>query len=529
MIYMAIYAYLFNISVNSYFGIIPAYCLQQKEWKMKAIIVMYDSLVKNLLSAYGCTWTKTPNFKRLAEKSICFENCYAGSLPCMPARRELHTGRYNFLNRSWGPLEPFDISMPAELNKSGIHTHLVSDHYHYWEDGGASYHTKYSTWEIVRGQEGDKWKGSVQDPQIPSPAKARKTHRWRQDWVNREYIKETGEYPQIETFRLGLEFIEKNAAQDNWLLQIESFSPHEPYFFPDKFKELYPHDYNGPFFDWPPYKEITDETKEEITHIRCQYAAVLSMCDYHLGLVLDAMDNHDLWKDTLLLVNTDHGFMLGEHGWLGKNVGPTFNEIANIPLFIWDPRYGIKNERRQSLVQTIDIVPTIYNYFNIEIPKSVLGKDISPLIKDDTPIRTIACYGSHGGNLNCRVGNYIYMLAPDKDNDSLYNYTLDCFHMCQPFSKAEMDDSELVGPFDFSNGYKVLKVKKIKPANQSGQLNLGSFLYDLSSDPEMNNPIHDESIERYMKKEIVKVLKENDTPLEVYARYGLSELLEEGV
>ena len=75
----------------------------------------------------------------------------------------------------------------------------------------------------------------------------------------------------------------------------------------------------------------------------------------------------------------------------------------------------------------------------------------------------------------------------------------------------------------------MLKVKKIKPANQSGQLNLGSFLYDLSSDPEMNNPIHDESIERYMKKEIVKVLKENDTPLEVYARYGLSELLEEGV
>ena len=79
---------------------------------MKAIIVMYDSLVKNLLQPYGCQWTKTPNFQRLAQRTVKFENCYVGSLPCMPARREMHTGRYNFFTRSWGPLEPYDESMP---------------------------------------------------------------------------------------------------------------------------------------------------------------------------------------------------------------------------------------------------------------------------------------------------------------------------------------------------------------------------------------------------------------------------------
>ena len=75
---------------------------------MKAIMVMFDSLNRRMLPPYGCDWVHAPNFQRLAERSVTFENCYAGSMACMPARRELHTGRYNFLHRSWGPLEPFD-------------------------------------------------------------------------------------------------------------------------------------------------------------------------------------------------------------------------------------------------------------------------------------------------------------------------------------------------------------------------------------------------------------------------------------
>ena len=128
---------------------------------MKAIMVMYDSLNREMLESYGCNWTKTPNFKRLAEKCVQFEQCYVGSMPCMPARRELQTGRINFFHRSWGPMEPFDDSMPEILKKGGVYTHLVSDHQHYLEDGGATYHNRYSSWEIARGQEGDNWKADV--------------------------------------------------------------------------------------------------------------------------------------------------------------------------------------------------------------------------------------------------------------------------------------------------------------------------------------------------------------------------------
>ena len=134
---------------------------------MRAILLLFDSLNRHCLEPYGCGWTQTPNFSRLAQHSVMFDRCYAGSLPCMPARRELHTGRYNFLHRSWGPIEPFDDSMPELLKKSGVYTHLISDHQHYWEDGGATYHTRYNSWECVRGQEGDPWKAHVGAVELP--------------------------------------------------------------------------------------------------------------------------------------------------------------------------------------------------------------------------------------------------------------------------------------------------------------------------------------------------------------------------
>lgn len=51
-----------------------------------------------------------------------------------------------------------------ELKRNNVYSHLASDHYHYWEDGGATYHHRYSSWVNVRGQEGDPWKGQVADP-----------------------------------------------------------------------------------------------------------------------------------------------------------------------------------------------------------------------------------------------------------------------------------------------------------------------------------------------------------------------------
>ena len=127
-------------------------------------------------------------------------------MPCMPARRELHTGRYNFLHRSWGPIEPFDDSMPEILKSNGVYTHLVSDHFHYWEEGGCNYHTRYNTWQISRGQEGDPWIGDLNTPIIPNPNNALIEEDVRQDWINRAYMQEEKDMPQAKTMLLHRRF-----------------------------------------------------------------------------------------------------------------------------------------------------------------------------------------------------------------------------------------------------------------------------------------------------------------------------------
>ena len=99
-------------------------------------------------------------------------------------------------------------------------------------------------------------------------------------------------------------------------------------------------------------------------HVRYEYAALVSMCDAYLGKVLDFMDEHDMWKDTLLIVNTDHGYLLGEHDWWSKTVMPVYEEISHTPLFVWDPRIGKAGSRCGALTQTIDLPATILEGFH---------------------------------------------------------------------------------------------------------------------------------------------------------------------
>ncbi|MDT9485457.1 sulfatase [Escherichia coli] len=492
---------------------------------MKAIILLFDSLNKRYLPPYGDLLTKAENFQRLAAHAATFENSYVGSMPCMPARRELHTGRCNFLHREWGPLEPFDDSMPELLTKAGIYTHLISDHLHYWEDGGGNYHNRYSSWEIVRGQEGDHWQASVAQPPIPEVLREPQKQTgggvsglWRHDWANREYIQQEADFPQTKVFDAGCAFIHKNHAQDNWLLQVETFDPHEPFYTTEEYFSLYEDDWSGPYYDWP--RGRVQESDEAVEHIRCRYRSLVSMCDRNLGRILDLMDEHDLWRDTMLIVGTDHGFLLGEHGWWAKNQMPYYNEVANNPLFIWDPRSGVKGERRQALVQMIDWAPTLYDFFQQPVPPDVQGQPLAKTVSHDEPVRSAVIFGVFSGHVNVTDGRYVYMRAalPGREDD-IANYTLMACKMNSRYPVDEMRALSLAPPFRFTKGLKVLRIpaqEKYKGLNQFGHL-----LFDLQNDPQQLHPIHDDAIEARMIALLIQLMKDNDAPPEQFQRLGL--------
>lgn len=491
---------------------------------MRAIMVMFDTLNRHMLPNYGCDWIHAPNFKKLGEKTVVFDQSYAGSLPCMPARRELHTGRYNFLHRSWGPIEPFDNSMPEILKKNGVYTHLVTDHQHYWEDGGATYHTRYNSFELVRGQEGDPWKGHVKDPDYPETETAKSlasSNMYRQDLVNRTYFEEEQNHPQTTTFNLGMQFIEKNKEEDNWFLQLETFDPHEPFFSYSHYKELYPHEYSGKHFDWPPYYFV-QESEEVVSHGKYEYAALLSMCDHYLGQVIDLMDKNDMWKDTMLIVNTDHGYLLGEHGWWSKSVMPVYEEIAHTPLFVWDPRVGVTGERRQSIVQTVDIAPTLLDFFGVSLPENMDGQPLRQTIQADVPIRETALFGYHGGHVNITDGNYVYMRAPvTPKNEPLYEYTLMPTHMRQPFAPEELQNIEIQQPFPFTKGCQTMKIKAGEGFVNAFQF--GSKLFDVHNDPHQIEELENIEVELKLIDKMAAQMRKNNAPAEQFARLGIPE------
>ena len=500
---------------------------------MKAIMVMYDSLRRDMLETYGCDWTITPNFKRLAEKSVQFDNCYVGSMPCMPARRELHTGRINFFHRSWGPMEPYDDSMPERLKNRGIYTHLISDHQHYWEDGGCTYHNRYSSWEISRGQEGDLWKADLSYKYEPKTVFKNKEvmlsyppykNMIMHDGINRRCMDKEEKTSQAVTFRNGLEFIRTNHDEDNWFLQIETFDPHEPFYSLKEDKALYPHTFLGDASseaDWPPYAPVEEE-EDTVSHVRYEYAALLTKCDRYLGKVLDLMDHYNLWKDTMLIVNTDHGFLLGEHGWWGKTSMPIYQEIAHTPLYIYDPRRkecaGI---RRNAIVQTIDLAPTLLEFFGIEVPEDMEGKPLYSVMDSDESIRKYAVFGYHGSQVNVTDGRYVYMHAAENPNEPVYEYTLMPTHMRSMFQPVEFKDMELAGPFSFTKNCKVMKIKK--KDNMGDTTSFGSLLFDLKEDPDQIQSISNETVLDRMKGYICEYMTKNDAPNELYTRLGLKK------
>lgn len=500
-------------------------------------MVMFDSLNRHMIPPYRdpggeYDWVHAPNFARLAKRSATFDTSYVCSMPCMPARRELHTGRPNFLHCNWGPIEPYDFSMPQALQdrweksggEEGAYTHLVTDHYHYFEDGGSTYHTRYGSWEFFRGQEGDPCIGQVADPTIP-PNINKKGRR--QDWVNREHMVRDDQHSQPQTFAAGLDFIRRNKDQDRWMLQIECFDPHEPWTCARQWRDRYPDSPIDEVFDWPGYEPV-DETPEQIEAAKLDYAALLTRCDASLGDVLDIFDERDLWDDTMLVVWTDHGFMLGEHGCWAKNWMPLFEEISHTPFFVHDPRHAdADGQRRAALVQpSLDLAPTLLAFFGMESDEHMTGRDLAPVLADDTPIRDAAIFGYHGARIHITDGRHALYKATTPGNGPLYTYTLTPMLMRGFESHDKLRQAQLAPPFDFTRGMPTLKLA-INRGHGSGTGKPQSFptdadlLYDLHADPRQQHPLDDAALQTRLEGLMVAAMREADAPAEQYERMGL--------
>lgn len=486
---------------------------------MRAVMIMFDTLTRRYLEPYGNSWVQTPNFRRLAERTQVFDRFYGGSMPCMPARRELHTGRYNHCHRAWGPLEPFDESVIERMSSQGIYTHLVTDHSHYFEDGGCTYHNRYCTWEGFRGQEGDRWvPRKAADMELNGNRNNKQGLSVEQHMANRSRMEEEAKMPSVRTIDAGLEFLSQYETEDNWFLQIECFDPHEPFYVPEKYRRMYECRDCREAYNWPCYQPVDSKiTEEDLENLRREYGALLTMCDYHLGRILDFLDEHNMWENTLIIVNTDHGFFLGEKGYLGKNYPPMYDEMVHIPFFISYP--GCEPGRRNALAQTIDIAPTLLEYFGVECSHEMDGKSMMPILKGDEPIHDSILFGIHGGQGNIYDGRYLFMKGcANEANEPLVNLTLMPTQMRGFMPSKVLKQGELVNGSRFTNG---IPVMKYPAGTYLRPYKYGDLLFDMETDPVQEHPIEDHKIKEAMCRKLMAAMDRIEAPKEEFIRLGL--------
>ncbi|MDP7237140.1 MAG: sulfatase [Candidatus Latescibacteria bacterium] len=489
---------------------------------MKCVFIVLDTVRRDYLAGYGNDWVHTPSLTRLAERGITFDNHWAGSLPCMPARREFMTGRYNFVYRGWGPIEPYDDTLPGELRKKEIFTHLLTDHYHYYELGGENYHTAFNTWDFHRGQENDWWASHVDRMALPDHL----GQLSQQNFANRKRQQKEEDFSGPKTAQAAIEWLENNKEADNWFLQVEIFDPHEPFYCTDKYREMYNDSYDGPIFDWPSYDEV-HESPEAIEHIRKCYAGLLTMTDHWVGKICDRLNSLGLWDDTLIVFTTDHGTMLAEHDYWMKNIMPLYNEIVRIPLIMSLPGNAQAGTRNDALTQNIDLMPTFLDHFDCPLPPHVQGQSILRTLEGHSE-REDVIFGYFGMAMNITDGRYVYMRNPvNEDAGPLYAYTamptggLKTWYPREVYDKVEM--GRYYGHTYNLPLYKIPttgKVPKHHPdeASYAGR----NQMFDILEDPAQNHPMHDTARESRFIERITHHLKSCEAQTEQYTRLGIS-------
>lgn len=492
---------------------------------MRTILVLIDTLRRNALSSYNeNSDVITPNFDSFSKEATVFNQHWIGSAPCMPARRDILTGRMNFLERSWGPIEAFDKTLPEILKENDVFSHISTDHCHYMRLGGEGYLQLFNTWDYLRGQEGDPWISSIDDPlNMPKSFYGRVRKQYQ---LNRQTWDECAEkYPSPQTYESGIEWLKKNGRNDNYFLMVEAFDPHEPFDVPKKYLDMYPdRKIDRDYFEIPQYGE-NDYDNIQTEYISNRYKALLTMTDDYFGKLIEELKRLDIYDDSLIILTTDHGFFLGEHGYIGKNVMPMYNELSHLPLIVHFPKGELQGKSVDKITQNIDIMPTVLDYNNIEVPKEVKGKSWKSII-DGGYSKDYALFGYHGLQMNITDGNLVYLKAPNKENKPLFEYTTSLTGIRGYLGLGKENDIE-TGMFIERSKYPVYKIpvdipKQIQSENTKLSLIRNSYLFDLNKDYDQNeNLIENNVLVDKMNKLLSRALIENDSPEEQFTRFGL--------
>ena len=380
----------------------------------------------------------TPNLDRLAAESIVFDNAFGEGQPTLQIRRAFFTGRrsfpfvYNFDRRGhwhhapgWHKIPPDQDTIAEILTARGYCTGLVADVYHMFKPT-MNYWRGFGTYEFIRGQESDNWKGGTPESvaeqmrrHTRDPQDLMRNVTLYQYLLNQRFRRGEEDYQCARVFRTAAQWLDDNAANKPFLLWVEAFDPHEPWDPPTRFADRYCPDYDGLDFIMPGALG-PNPTEAEIQRTKALYYGEVTFVDHWVGVLLDKVSALGLDDDTLVVVLSDHGTQVFDHGRFGKGGG---NLRAYNTGIVWQMRLpGFGPTRVDALVQSHDVMPTILDILDVPFSRAD-GLSVMPLVRGETDVHrepVVAGWatfsvGNAGGHASVRTREWNYVTPVHKE------------------------------------------------------------------------------------------------------------------
>lgn len=303
--------------------------------KLDVLIITIDTLRADYLSCYNKSNIKTHNIDRLANDGLLFLRAFAHNVLTLPSHINILTGTYPFIH---GVRDNAGFRLGEE---SLLISEILKN-----ED--------YRTAAFIGAFPLDDRFGLNQGFDLYDDFYGDTSHIHTLFFVER---------PAEKVIDSAIEWI-SSEEEKFWFCWIHLFDPHIPYNPPLNFKNEYPNDHYG----------------GEIAYV-----------DQQLGRLFQFLDERQNRGYPLIIITSDHGESLGEHGEMTHGVF-AYNSTLHIPLIIFQPKIFPKPKVINEMVRHIDIMPTILEALNLKIPDVIQGKSMLPLIRDCAEWKNETCY-----------------------------------------------------------------------------------------------------------------------------------------
>ncbi|MDB4763056.1 sulfatase [Akkermansiaceae bacterium] len=396
--------------------------------KPNILFIISDDLTATALSCYGNKVCKTPNIDRLASQGTRFTKAYCQGTYCGPSRASFMSGYYPHAIKMLGYGSPRPAigeraTWAQHFKNNGYHTARVSKIFHMGVPGGIEKGTDGAddpaSWTERFNSAGPEWKAPGDGETLENNADGRKlgpvggntfvvVEADGDDLVHSdgktaakavELIKQHKDKP----FFLGVGFVRPHVPFVAPRKDYTDFLPYAKMQLPPKLKEDWA-DIPKAGINYKTSKNMKMDVRRQKKAVGGYYASVAFM-DRMVGQVLDGLKEAGLDDNTIVIFTSDHGYHLGEHDFWAKV--SLHDESAAVPLIIRMP--GKKPAVCHSLVELLDLYPTLSNLCGLKVPGRLQGKDISEMMTDPAKEVRSAAFSVNGKGFLLREQDWAYI------------------------------------------------------------------------------------------------------------------------